>query len=98
MMTPEGREKKAIDKYLKSINAWYCCPTTFGFGPSGVPDRIVCLNGRLIGIEVKREGKKPTPIQERRMKAIREAGGIAVWGTAEKVIEELKDAHGTDAG
>ena len=89
MKTPEAKEKAEIDKYLKSIGAWYCSPTTFGFGPSGAPDRVVCLNGVCIGIEVKREGKNPTPIQVRRMQQIREAGGIAIWGTAKKVLSEL---------
>lgn len=89
MKTPEGYEKAEIDKHLESIGAWYCCPTTFGYGPSGTPDRIVCLHGKLIGIEVKRPGREPTTIQKRRMAAIRDAGGIAIWGTAEKVLREF---------
>ena len=89
MKPPEAKEKAEIDKYLKSIGTWYCSSTTFGFGPSGAPDRVVCLNGRFIGIEVKREGKKPTPIQERRMAALQKAGGLALWGTAKKVIEDF---------
>jgi hypothetical protein len=88
--TPEGYEKSDVDKFLKSIGAWYCCPTTFGYGPSGTPDRVVCHNGKFISLEIKREGKGPTVLQNRRMEAIVAAGGIAIWGTAEKVIAELK--------
>ena len=86
MKTPESFEKAEICKYLDSIGAWYFKPMMTGFGKAGVPDIIVCLNGRFIGIEVKREGKEPTTIQDRRMQEIRLAGGQAIWGTAQKVI------------
>jgi len=92
MRTPESWEKDEICKYLDSINAWYFKPYMAGFGKAGVPDIVACLNGAFIAIEVKREGKKPTPLQERRMDEIRKARGIALWGTAEKVISELKAA------
>lgn len=90
MHSPEWFEKRDIDKYLESIGAYVVKPATFGQGKSGVPDRVCCIKGRFIGIEVKRPGKKPTPIQGRRMAEIRAVGGDAVWGTAEKVIGELK--------
>lgn len=89
MKTPEGYEKDDICKYLDSIGAWYFKPMMSGFGKSGVPDIIVCLNGKFFSIEVKREGKNPTPVQTRRMEEIIKAGGIALWGTAEKVIGEF---------
>lgn len=63
---------------------------TYGFGKSGAPDIIACWNELFIGIEVKREGAVPTKLQMRRIEEIQNAGGIAVWGTAEKVIRELK--------
>lgn len=90
MRTPEGYEKDAIKKYLDSIGAWYFCPYMAGFGKSGVADIIACIKARFVSIEVKREGKKPTPIQERRMDEIRRAGGIALAGTAQTVIAALK--------
>lgn len=90
MRTPEGREKADIDKYLKSIGAYVAKPATFGYGESGTSDRICCIRGRFVSIEVKREGKEPTALQERRMAAVRLAGGVAMWGTAEKVIGELQ--------
>ena len=90
MRTPEGYEKDAIKKYLDSIGAWYFCPYMAGFGKAGVADIIACIKGRFVSIEVKREGKEPTPIQERRMNEIRQAGGIAFAGTAQMVIAVLK--------
>ena len=90
MKTPEGYEKDEICEYLDSIGAWYFKPVMNGFGKSGVPDIVGCLNGKFFSIEVKREGKEPTPIQGRRMSEIWRAGGIAIWGTAKKVIGELE--------
>lgn len=91
MMSPEGHEKKAIKKYLDSIGVWHFSPYMAGFGKAGVPDLIVCCNGTFVGIEIKREGKSPTPIQTRILEEISKAGGLALWGTAEKVIKEFED-------
>lgn len=82
MKTPEKYEKDDVDKYLKSIGAYNAKPATFGYGGSGVPDRLVCIRGHFFGLEVKREGKGPTPLQMKRMQEIRKAGGHAVAGTA----------------
>jgi hypothetical protein len=94
MRTPEGYEKDDICKYLDSIGAWYCKPATYGFGKSGIPDIIACYAGKFISIEVKREGKAPTAIQTRRMEEISKSGGITLWGTAEKVINEIRREFG----
>lgn len=90
MKTPEGYEKDEIKKYLDSIGAWYFCPYMAGFGKSGVPDIIACFNGMFIGIEVKRDGKLPTALQAKRMYEILTCGGLAYWGTSERVIAEIK--------
>lgn len=91
MHGPEFYEKKEIRAFLDSIGAWHCVPMTHGFGASGVPDIIACHNGLFVGIEVKREGKAPTKLQEKRIYDIQKVYGLAVWGTAEKVIKELKE-------
>lgn len=90
MRSPEGHEKQEIKKYLDSIGAWHFSPYMAGFGKSGVPDIVCCLGGKFVGIEVKREGKAPTAIQNRTMEEISASGGIAIWGTADKVISDLK--------
>lgn len=90
MRSPEGHEKAAIDKYLDSIDCWHFRPFMSGYGKAGVPDIVACINGRFVSIEVKREGKEPTKLQDTRMDEIRKAGGYAVWGTAERVIPQLR--------
>ena len=92
MRSPEGHEKIIIKRYLDSIGAWHFSPYMAGFGKSGVPDIIACIDGCFWGIEVKREGKEPTPLQLQRMTEIERAGGFAVAGTAERVIAFIKAA------
>jgi hypothetical protein len=89
MKTPEGFEKDKIKAYLKSIGAWYLVAHMTSFGKGGAPDILACLGGRFVGIEVKRPGKGPTPRQKTRIEEIKQAGGFACWGTADKVITEL---------
>lgn len=94
MHGPEFHEKKEIDEFLKKLGpavAWWFNPYMAGFGKSGVSDKIACINGAFWSIEVKRPGKEPTVIQKRRMDEVRHAGGHAVAGTAEVVIQALTD-------
>lgn len=96
MKTPEGIEKAEIDKYLKSIGAYVAKPATFGYGASGISDRLCCIKrapgeaGTFWAIEVKRPDKEPTPLQEKRLQEVRAAGGMTTWGVAGKVIAEIE--------
>lgn len=98
MRSPEGHEKQAIKKYLDSIGCWYFSPFMAGYGKIGIPDLVACINGRFVGMEIKREGKAPTVIQNRILEEISASGGIAIWGTAEKVISELKEVLRSETG
>ena len=53
-------------------------PATGGYGRSGVPDIVGCVNGRFVAIECKAGLNQPTALQEREMKNIKDAGGVAV--------------------
>jgi len=76
-MTPEAKVKKKVTNILKELNAYYFYPVTGGFGKSGVPDIIVCYEGKFFGIECKAGGNKPTALQEKQIKAINDSGGVA---------------------
>lgn len=81
----EGDVKKAIKKLLKQYGWWYFMPKAGPYGTNGVPDFICCKDGRFFAIEAKFAYNKPKPLQEERMKEIREAGGIAVWVNESKL-------------
>jgi hypothetical protein len=94
MLTPEGRVKKKVRAYLKSMGCYYFSPVQMGLGAATL-DELCCIGGKFVGIEYKAEGKIPTPRQQVTMHEIRRAGGVAIWGdSAEKIIEALKTALG----
>lgn len=87
--TPEGKVKNQVKKILDSLGAYYFMPATGGFGRSGVPDIVGCLNGVFFAIECKSGKNIPTALQERELKNISKAGGHA-WVINEENIESLK--------
>ncbi len=94
MRTPEFFEKKAIKEFLDELGPDRCSyfsPYMAGYGKTGIGDIVACIIGTYWNIEVKRPGKEPTVIQERRAAEIRRAGGRSVAGTAEIVIQVLRD-------
>ena len=89
-MTPEGRVKEAVKKYLKSIGAYYYMPQSNGMGRVGAPDFIVCYRGRFYAIETKAPGKRgnTSPNQDREIAAINAAEGVAL------VIDDVSQLEG----
>ena len=75
-MTPEAKVKKVVVAQLKQLGAYYFYPVTGGYGQSGVPDVVGGYEGLFFGIECKAGKNKPTPLQDRNLKQIRDAGGI----------------------
>lgn len=89
--TPEGKVKAAVKARLKELGAWQCMPVTGGYGGSGVPDFLVCHQGRFIGIETKAPGKRnnTTTLQKMQIEAIRKAGGTAVVVDSVDQLDEI---------
>ena len=82
-LTPEKKVKDKIVRILKDESVYYFFPATHGYGRSGVPDIICCVNGHFIGIEVKAGKNKPTALQIAEIEAIRRNGGTAVVANEE---------------
>lgn len=71
--------KKEISAILAKHSAYWVMPMTFGYGASGHPDFVGCVYGRMFGIEAKATVKqKPRPLQLKRLKEIKQAGGMAL--------------------
>lgn len=77
-MTPEKRVKKAVQKQLDLLGAYYFFPATGGFGRSGVPDIIGCYKGAFFAIECKAGSNTTTALQDRELANIRQCGGAAI--------------------
>ena len=77
-MTPEGKTKTKIKAMLKKYNVYYAMPMGTGFGNSGVPDFLCCMNGFFLGIEAKAGKGKTTALQNKNLDSIVTAGGMAI--------------------
>ena len=75
--TPEKKVKAACVAILKEYGAYYFFPIGTGYSSSGVPDIIVCYNGRFIAIECKAGNNTITPLQERNINLIHKNGGFS---------------------
>jgi Holliday junction resolvase len=76
--TPEAKVKAKVVAELKRLGAYHFYPVGSGWGSSGVPDIVGCVNGQFFGIECKAGKGKPTALQIMNLKRIREAGGVAL--------------------
>ncbi len=76
-MKPESKVKKKIVEQLKALGCYYFFPATGGYGKSGVPDIVGCYKGKFFGIECKAGKNMPTALQEKNLREIGEAYGIA---------------------
>lgn len=83
-LTPEGKVKAKIKKILDAAGAYYFSPATGGYGRSGVPDFVGCINGKFFGVEAKAEGNEATALQLRELNKIRAAGGIGLLITGNR--------------
>lgn len=94
--TPEGKVKDKVVAVLKQEDAYYFFPATHGFGRSGVPDVVACVNGHFLAIECKAGKNKITALQAREIQSIRKANGVAVvvneenWDMLPELVRKMK--------
>lgn len=72
-----------VEKYIKTTfrdEAWFLKVGGNASQRSGVPDILVCLKGKLIAIELKREDGSGEPSEQQiiECKKINKAGGVAI--------------------
>lgn len=96
--TPEKKVKDKVVAVLKDEGVYYFFPATHGFGRSGVPDIVCCINGKFLAVECKAGTNKPTALQVREIEAIRKCNGVAIvvneanWDMVRDLIRTLKGA------
>lgn len=86
--------EKTIEQALKNAiqaDGGICWKLTCP-GVDGVPDRICLKAGRALFVEVKAPGKKPRPLQQRRMNQLREQGFTCLVIDSMHQIEEVRRA------
>lgn len=85
--TPEGKVKDKVKRLFKAMDIYYAMPATGGYGASGVPDFLVCVKGKFIGVECKAGKGKPTALQLKNLAEIEASGGIAVVVNEENLAQ-----------
>lgn len=74
-----------LEKSIERRLADYCkkadilCLKFVSPGNKGVPDRILIRQGRVLFLELKQKGKRPTPLQFHTLEKFREHGAVAEW-------------------
>ena len=76
--TPEAKVKAKIKKILKDHCVYFAMPIGTGYGSSGVPDFLCCVNGNFLAIEAKAGKGTTTALQNKNIREIKESGGMAV--------------------
>lgn len=56
---------------------------------AGIPDRIFCIKGLFVAIEIKMPGEDPDELQEYEIDQINKAGGIAIVARSPQEAVEL---------
>jgi hypothetical protein len=100
-VTPEAKVKAKIKEVLKMERVYYAMPIGTGWGNSGVPDFLCCVNGRFLGIEAKANGNKPTELQKKNLMDIELSGGYTAVINENasdlqylvELIKQLKELH-----
>jgi hypothetical protein len=76
--TPEAKVKAKIKAILKEHGVYYAMPIGTGYGNSGVPDFLCCVNGWFLAIEAKAGDNAPTALQLKNLTEINTAGGVSL--------------------
>ena len=94
--TPEKKVKDKVTAILRAEDVYYFFPATHGYGRSGVPDIVCCVDGYFLAIECKAGTNKPTLLQVREIESIRAHGGLAIvvneqnWDMVQEYVRKFK--------
>ncbi len=87
----ESALERAIVRYAKATG-WYTLKLSSP-GKRGVPDRIFMREERVLFMEIKAPGRKPTVLQEKVLRQLIDAGQVAVWVDNFDAAKEVLGAY-----
>lgn len=92
-MTAEGLLKTRIRKFLTGKGIFWSSIMGGPGSKPGDPDLIACINGNFVGIEVKTQSGKQSPIQKKREEEITACGGRYVVVRKIEEVEQLLEEY-----
>ena len=93
-----AQEKNFENKIKKWLTEHGCYNVKFfanSHTKKGVPDILASVNGYFVGIEVKAQNGKPSPLQFFNVEKVRESGGFAYivypsgWTELQNILNDL---------
>lgn len=78
MAHDEKNFENRVKKFLKDEGCWYLKTWGGGMQRSGIPDLLICCNGRFVGVELKSDVGRPSPLQKYEIEQIQTSNGIAL--------------------
>lgn len=97
MTTPEGRVKRKVSAYLKSLgdSCYYFMPVQMGYGASAL-DYMGAYKGKAFAIETKAHGNHPTALQMFTIQRMRNAKMAVFVVSTDEELEDMKRWFGGD--
>ena len=89
--TPEAKVKLQVRRILDGLSIYYFFPPANGYGRAGIPDIILCYQGRFGAIECKAGKGQLTALQERELQRIHQHGGFT-YVARDNNLDLLKEA------
>lgn len=94
-MKPESKFRSSkVHPFLKTLaHCWFTSVQQLAI--SGIPDYLLVIRGRFVGLEIKAEGGKATPLQAHNLGLIEKAGGVALvahpsnWEECKLLLQQL---------
>ena len=90
-MLAEKQFENKIKNFLKRNDIYFFKFFANGFTKSGLSDIYACIKGKFVGIEVKAEKGKPSPLQIYNKNQIEKSGSIAYILYPKDLEENKKD-------
>lgn len=89
-MAEEKNYEKKIRQYMTDKGSWVLKTFSNGIQRTGIPDLLICYQGRFMGLEVKASNGTPTSLQLWNLSEITKNGGLAYIICPPDGIERLK--------
>lgn len=102
-MAEEKRFENKVKKFLEDEGCWLLKTWGGGFQRSGIPDLLICCNGKFLGVELKAEKGKASALQMHEMEKITDARGIAMalspsgFADFKELIRRIKNDQNFDS-
>lgn len=84
--------ESSVEEHLEKACAAMDVFITKNTGRNGMPDRLLIKNGRHWFLELKRPGKRPTPLQEAVGRLLRAHGAVVLCADTKARVDAVMDA------